>query len=118
AFTTDLGADGGTVTYELGIKNAGDDSGLDDTLSGDNILLRLNVNGEVEGYLQNDTGTVAYVISVDENTGEVTLTQNRAVIHNDPTDPVESGASAATLAAADLVTLTATATDGDGDTAH
>jgi len=118
AFTTDLGADGGTVAYELGIKNAGDDSGLDDTLSGDNILLRLNVNGEVEGYLQNDTGTVAYVISVDENTGEVTLTQNRAVIHNDPTDPVESGASAATLAAADLVTLTATATDGDGDTAH
>ncbi|MER9640563.1 DUF5801 repeats-in-toxin domain-containing protein [Mesorhizobium sp. M0239] len=118
AFSTDLGADGGAVTYELDVKSAGVDSGLDDTLSGDNILLRLNASGEVEGYLANATGTVAFLISVDENTGEVTLTQNRSVIHNDPADPVESGASAAVLAAADLVTLTATATDGDGDTAE
>ncbi|MER9404122.1 DUF5801 domain-containing protein [Mesorhizobium caraganae] len=116
AFSTVLGADGGAVTYELGVKNAGVDSGVDDTLSGDSILLRVNVNGEVEGYLENDTATVAFLISVDENTGEVTLTQDRSVIHNDPADPVESGASAAVLAAADLVTLTATATDGDGDT--
>ncbi|MER9300484.1 DUF5801 domain-containing protein [Mesorhizobium sp. M0621] len=118
AFSTDLGADGGSVTYDLDVKSAGVDSGLDDTLSGDNILLRLNLNGEVEGYLANHTTTVAFLISVDENTGEVTLTQDRSVIHNDPTDPVESGASAAVLAAADLVTLTATATDGDGDTAE
>ncbi|WP_292191941.1 DUF5801 repeats-in-toxin domain-containing protein, partial [Mesorhizobium sp.] len=59
---------------------------------------------------------VAFLISVDENTGEVTLTQNRAIVHDDPADSVESGASAAVLAAADLVTLTATVTDGDGDT--
>ncbi|QOF74510.1 hypothetical protein IG197_29690 (plasmid) [Aminobacter sp. SR38] len=104
------------LTYALGVKSAGVDSGLDDTLSGDNILLRLNASGEVEGYLANDTSTVAFVISVDEQTGEVTLTQNRSVVHNDPTDPEESGASAAKLAAADLVTLTATATDDDGDT--
>ncbi|RWA76957.1 MAG: hypothetical protein EOQ28_04575 [Mesorhizobium sp.] len=115
-FTTDPGTDGDGVTYELGIKSANVDSGLDDTLSGDNILLRV-VNGQVEGYLENDTTTVAFVISVDENTGEVTLTQDRAIIHDDPTDPVESGVSAATLAAADLVTLKATITDGDGDTA-
>ncbi|AZO30489.1 DUF5801 repeats-in-toxin domain-containing protein [Mesorhizobium sp. M1B.F.Ca.ET.045.04.1.1] len=117
AFTTDAGTDGDAVTYELGIKSANVDSGLDDTLSGDNILLRVNASGQVEGYLENDTGTVAFLISVDENTGEVTLTQDRSVIHNDPTDPVESGLSAATLAAADLVTLKATITDGDGDTA-
>ncbi|TRC93283.1 hypothetical protein FJV76_11770 [Mesorhizobium sp. WSM4303] len=117
AFTTDLGADGGAVTYALDVQSAGVDSGLDDTLSGDNILLRVNLSGQVEGYLESDTATVAFLISVDENTGEVTLTQDRAVIHNDPTDPVESGASAAVLAAAGLVTLTATATDGDGDTA-
>ncbi|MER8465113.1 DUF5801 repeats-in-toxin domain-containing protein [Mesorhizobium sp. M1396] len=115
AFNTDLGADGGGVTYELDVKIAAADSGLDDTLSGDNILLRVNLNGQVEGYLENDTAKVAFLISVDENTGEVTLTQNRAIIHNDPADPVESGASAAVLAAADLVTLTAIATDGDGD---
>ncbi|MDX8447360.1 DUF5801 repeats-in-toxin domain-containing protein [Mesorhizobium captivum] len=116
AFTADPGTDGGAVTYELGVKSAGVDSGLDDTLSGDNILLRVNLSGQVEGYLENDIATVAFLISVNENTGEVTLTQDRAIIHDDPTDPVESGASAATLAA-DLVTLTATATDGDGDTA-
>ncbi|WP_439502020.1 DUF5801 repeats-in-toxin domain-containing protein [Aminobacter ciceronei] len=104
------------LTYALGVKSAGVDSGLDDTLSGDDILLRLNASGEVEGYLANATSTVAFVISVDENTGEVTLTQNRSVVHDDPADPEESGASAAKLAAADLVTLTATATDGDGDT--
>ncbi|KSV63921.1 hypothetical protein N183_35440 [Sinorhizobium sp. Sb3] len=103
------------VTYALGVKSAGIDSGLNDTVSGDNILLRLNASGEVEGYLENDTTTVAFLISVDA-AGEVTLTQNRSIVHNDPNDPVESGASAAALAAADLVTLTATATDGDGDT--
>ena len=37
-------------------------------------------------------------------------------MHDDPTDPVETGASAAALAGANLVTLTATITDGDGDT--
>ncbi|WP_210328948.1 DUF5801 repeats-in-toxin domain-containing protein, partial [Mesorhizobium amorphae] len=98
------------ITYALDVKSAGVDSGLDDTISGDNILLRLNASGEVEGYLENDTTTVAFLISVDANTGEVTLAQNRSVVHDDATDPVESGASAAALAAADLVTLTATAT--------
>ena len=48
-------------------------------------------------------------------TGDVTLDQVRAVVHDDPADPDEPGASAATLAA-NLVTLTATITDGDGDT--
>ena len=37
-------------------------------------------------------------------------------MHDDPTDPAETGASAAELAGANLVTLTATITDGDGDT--
>jgi hypothetical protein len=108
--------DADAVTYALNVKSDAVDSGLDDTLSGDNILLRLNASGEVEGYLENDTTTVAFLISVDANSGEVTLTQNRSIVHNDPADPEESGASAAALAAADLVTLTATATDGDGDT--
>ena len=42
--------------------------------------------------------------------------QDRAITHNDPADPIETGASAATLAAG-LVVLTATVTDGDLDTA-
>ncbi|CAN7385409.1 DUF5801 repeats-in-toxin domain-containing protein [Mesorhizobium sp. LjNodule214] len=108
--------DADAITYALGVKSAGVDSGLDDTISGDNILLRLNASGEVEGYLENATTTIAFLISVDANTGAVTLAQNRSIVHDNATDPVESGGSAAALAAADLVTLTATATDGDGDT--
>jgi Domain of unknown function (DUF5801) len=105
--------DAGAFTYALGVKSAGVDSGLDDTLTGDNILLRLN-GTVVEGYLANATSVLAFTIAVDAS-GNVTQTQLRSVVHNDPADSVESGASAATLAA-DLVTLTATAKDGDSDT--
>ena len=42
------------------------------------------------GYLENDTTVVAFEISVDANTGSVTLTQSRAVVHDDATDPVEA----------------------------
>jgi len=135
-FDTDFGKDGfkdaddddaedaDAVTYALGVKDVnGVDSGLVDTLTGNSIFLYLD-GAVVNGRVGNDNGTanaaglVAFSISVDADTGEVTLEQDRAVVHDDPDDPVESGASAATLAAADLVTLTATATDGDGDTAE
>jgi hypothetical protein len=109
--------DGNAIKYVLGVKSAGVDSGLDDTLSGDNILLRYNATDQVvEGYLANATATLAFTVGVDADSGAVTLTQLRAVEHNDSADPQEIGASAATLAAADLITLTATITDGDGDT--
>ena len=52
----------------------------------------------------------------DADTGEVTLTQSRSVVHDDVFDPEETGAAAATLASAGLITLTATITDGDLDT--
>lgn len=117
-FTADYGNDGqadsDALAYALGIKSDGVDSGLTDTLTGDAIKLTV-VNGEVVGYLSGDPATVAFVISVDAD-GTVTLDQQRAVVHNDPDDAEESGASAAGFAAADLVTLTATVTDGDGDT--
>src|SRR5262249_23218222 len=63
----------------------------------------------------NHTSTLAFTVSVAAS-GQVTQAQQRAIVHDDPADPVESGASAAKLAAADLITLTATAKDGDGDT--
>jgi len=50
-----------------------------------------------------------------DSDGNVTLVQNRSVVHDDPDDHDESS-SPATLAAASLITLTATVTDGDGDT--
>ena len=115
--------DADAISYALGVSASGGvDSGLRDTLSGDKIFLFLE-SGAVVGRvgtdadLANAAGAVAFTIAVVANTGNVSLTQSRSIVHNDPLDPVESGASAAGLAAANLVTLTATITDGDGDTA-
>ena len=58
------------------------------------------------------TGDTVFVISVNADTGVVTLDQQRAVIHSPDTGPDQ----AVTLAD-DVITLTATATDGDTDTA-
>ena len=85
-----------------------------DTLSGDSILLRKVSDSLIEGYLESTPATVAFTVAVDA-AGEVTQTQLRSVVHDDPTDPEEE-TSPATLAAG-LISLTATATDGDGDTA-
>ncbi|AGI24978.1 hypothetical protein H681_15550 [Pseudomonas sp. ATCC 13867] len=134
-FTSNFGTDGfkdtdhdhiqdaDAITYSLGVSaDNGVDSGLVDTLSGDKIYLFLE-NGSVVGRVgtaagqADPTGDIALTIAVDSNTGAVTLTQNNSVVHDDPQDPAETGTSAAGLAAANLVTLTATITDGDGDTA-
>ena len=48
--------------------------------TGDNILLRLNGSGVVEGYLSAHTTDVAFTVAVDA-TGEVTLTHMRAIKH-------------------------------------
>src|SRR6185503_17198929 len=61
------------------------------------------------------TGGTVFTITLNAATGEVTLDQVRAVVHDDPADPDESS-SPAQLSAASLVTLTATIIDGDGDT--
>lgn len=123
-FDVDFGTDGGkdsdndgtvdddAVTYALGV--GGTDSGLVDTLTGEDVVLSmdgLDVVGTVAG------GTLeVFRISVDALTGEVTLDQSRAVVHDDPEDH-EEDTSPAMLASADLIKLTATATDDDGDTA-
>ncbi|WP_113152805.1 DUF5801 repeats-in-toxin domain-containing protein [Nitratireductor sp. OM-1] len=124
-FTHDFGADGfkdtddnddadaDAISYALSLNN-GTDSGLVDTLSGDAILLRVDGNGDIEGYLATDTNTVAFKIDINPDTGDVTLTQNRSVVHDDVNDPVETGTSAAKLPS-NVITLTATVTDGDGD---
>ncbi|KQW79212.1 hypothetical protein ASC89_13030 [Devosia sp. Root413D1] len=119
-FTTAFGNDGpkdtddndipdaDAITYELGI-NAGA-SGLTDTLTGDPVVLSMD-GAVVVGMVGTEE---VFRITVDADTGEVTLDQSRAVVHDDPDDDEESG-SPAQLAAANLVTLTATAHDGDGD---
>ncbi|MHC5352513.1 DUF5801 repeats-in-toxin domain-containing protein, partial [Metapseudomonas furukawaii] len=99
----------------------GVDSGLLDSLTGNRIYLFLQggaVVGRVgtAGGLADAGGAQSFMISVVASSGLVSLSQSRSIIHDDPLDPFETGASAAGLAAS-LVTLTATITDGDGDTA-
>ena len=127
-FTSDFGNDGpkdtddndvaddDAISYELSLKDGpGTDSGLVDVLSGDKILLRVNGDGDIEGYLENDDTEVAFLIDLDAN-GDISLVQNRAITHDNASDPVETGNEAEDMAA-DLIVLTATITDGDGDTA-
>ncbi|WP_336957775.1 beta strand repeat-containing protein [Sphingobium aquiterrae] len=115
-FTPDYRADGPSATtpiaYTLDVKAAGIASGLFDTATGSAILLRVN-GAVVEGYLQSQPATLAFTLSVDAG-GTVTLDQLRAVIHTPDSGPDQP----AFLAGADLITLTATVTDVDGDTAH
>jgi hypothetical protein len=109
-FTSAFGADGaGTLTYALGVVAGG--SGLTDTATGEAVNLSLN-GAVVEGRTAT-TNLLVFTVSVAAN-GDVTLDQQRAVVHPDPTNPDDS----TSLSADNLVTLTATITDKDGDSAH
>ncbi|MGF6222263.1 DUF5801 repeats-in-toxin domain-containing protein [Pseudomonas sp. YL-218 TE3947] len=109
-FSSAFGADGaGTLTYALGVT-AGP-SGLTDTATGEAVNLSLN-GGVVEGRTAT-TNLLVFTVSVAAN-GDVTLDQLRAVVHPDATDPDD----ATSLSSDDLVTLTATITDKDGDSAQ
>ncbi len=119
-FSTEFGADGAAaadaIVYSLSINGGdGEDSGLDDALTGQNILLRLN-GDTVEGYLE-ASGEVAFTLALNSATGSIVQTQLRAIEHDDPSDPEETEASdAAETISSGLINLTATVTDGDDDT--
>ena len=128
AFTAAFGADGpldanhdgvadaGAVTFALGISASGADSGLVDTLSGNHVFLFLE-GGHVVGREGTTAGTAVagpIVFDLSVSGSNVTLDQQRAVVHPNATNPDDSK----TLSAANLVTLTATVTDGDLDTSQ
>ena len=111
-FTSSFGADGaGTVTYALAISAPGANSGLVDVATGQNIVLVLNA-GVVEGHVGNAAGALAFTVSINA-AGDVTLDQIRAVAHPDANNPNDS----VTLGADNLVSVIATVTDKDGDSA-
>jgi hypothetical protein len=118
--TSDFGTDGaGNVAsaYALNVSSAGVDSGLDDTATGNSVLLFKEgsqiVGREGTNAADAETGDIVFIVSVSA-AGVVTLDQKRAVVHPNVNDPNDSK----TLAAADLITLTRTdtITDKDGDT--
>ncbi|MFL6745950.1 MAG: DUF5801 repeats-in-toxin domain-containing protein [Sphingomicrobium sp.] len=114
-FNVSFGADGpaaaNSLTYTLGVSAPGADSGLIDVATGQHVLLSVNGSGVVEGRTAVG-GLLVFTVSVD-GSGNVTLDQIRAVAHPDTASPDDS----VSLGAANLVTLTASATDHDGDSA-
>ncbi len=125
------------IQYALGVKNNGTNvaSGLYDTLTGLQIVLNKETDavlGDVVVGRAGAAGAVVFTISVDADTGDVSLEQVRAIVHDDINDHDEANddgtaanddaalddAAIQQTLAADLVTLTATITDGDGDTAQ
>jgi hypothetical protein len=116
--TTDGGADQldpTATTFALALGSGdGTDSGLDDTATGQNIVL-VRVNDHlVEGRVGSAAGALALSVAITDS-GNVTLTQYRSVEHNDAADHDETGGSAVTFSAGAL-TATATVADNDNDT--
>ncbi|WOE87096.1 DUF5801 repeats-in-toxin domain-containing protein [Aeromonas veronii] len=109
-FTSSFGADGaGTLVYSLNVSAAGADSGLNDTATGQDILLYLE-SGSVVGRVGGSSGSVAFTLSVNSS-GEVTLDQERAIAHTPNSGPDQESS----LLSANLVQLVGTITDKDGD---
>jgi hypothetical protein len=128
-FTPNFGADGaGSVGgYTLGVKSANIDSGLIDSLSAQSILLSVASSNDAGGnFVTGDVigkttgGDLVFDVHVD-STGHVTFTEFRAV-HETTADTqstqgtVADSSEASATMSADLITLSATATDKDGDT--
>ena len=110
-FDIDFGADGeGSVVYSLSLSSQGVDSGLD-TTDGTDIFLYNNGDGTVEGRVGGEFGVVAFAVWVDGD-GNVNLDQILSLYHPDDMDPDDQ------VDIADgVLSLTATVTDGDNDTA-
>lgn len=112
-FTTpDYGADAsGTLSYILGVKSANADSGLDDTLTGQNVVLSYDSATNTVYGKTATSGLEVFKITVDSS-GHVTLDQSRAVVHGDTGSVDENSSSIAS----DLITLTAKVVDSEGAT--
>ncbi len=108
ASTLDFGADGqGSVLYQLGV--AAGPSGLIDSLTGEAVALSI-----LDGVIYGRTTThEVFRITVAAN-GVVTFDQSRAIIHSPDTGPDQTRF----LGGANLITMTAIVTDGDGDIAN
>src|SRR5699024_2279106 len=82
--------------------------------TGEPIKLELEADGTVKGVVDGGSadGETIFTVTVDSD-GKVTLTQARAMHHDDP-DKV--GADDVLTLPADSIKLTVTVTDKDGDT--
>ncbi|MES5488210.1 DUF5801 repeats-in-toxin domain-containing protein, partial [Bradyrhizobium sp. INPA03-11B] len=116
AFTIVPGADGGTTAYALSIAANGTATNLIDSASGLGVVLDQSGN-TISGYVTGHEGQAAWLVftlTVNTATGDVTLTQDRAVHELTGSSPDTHEGISLT---GGLVTLTATVTDNDGDSA-
>ncbi|MGE3318411.1 MAG: DUF5801 repeats-in-toxin domain-containing protein, partial [Candidatus Berkiella sp.] len=109
AFTIIPGADlAQSIVYKLGISAPDADTGLVDTITNEAVTLSISGN-DVIGSSQ--TGGQVFKIEVDVSSGEVTVTQYRAVVHPDSDNPND-----VVSLASNLISLSVTVTDNDQDT--
>jgi hypothetical protein len=112
--SADYGTDGPGSTaasvYSLSLSSSGVASGLIDTAS--NTAVSLYADGaDVVG--KNAAGDIVLRISIDSVSGDVSLTQYRALVHANGNDPDESASPLSIVAGA--VAAVRTVTDGDDD---
>lgn len=113
--TEDYGVDGPGSTasvYSLELSSPGIDSGLVDTIDQSGVSLVMD-GADVIG--TNSKGEIVLRISIDSTSGDVTLTQYRALVHSDETDSDEPDSPLSI--AANAVAAVRTVTDGDDDSA-
>ena len=113
AFGADGPASSHATVYSLSLLvTDGANSNLTDTLTGDTVTLHVISATEIQGW--NDGSEVVFDLKIDSSTGNTTLTQYRAVMHDTPTDGDTS--EPATLGS-DLIGVKVAVMDWDGDTA-
>jgi hypothetical protein len=114
AYGSDGAKASGSDLYSFRIASELVDSGIDDTLTGANILLHKVDDQTIEGRLQGGT-TVAFVMTINATSGDVSVDLKRALEHDDPDDFDESGTSSLSIDASKLFAVR-TLTDKDLDT--
>ncbi|WGR92987.1 DUF5801 domain-containing protein [Bradyrhizobium sp. ISRA435] len=112
-FTIDVPGGQKSLTFALSISSQGVDSGLIDSRTGNHVFLFLE-NGQVVGREGGQSGLANFTISVDA-AGNITLTDLRSM--HEGTGEVGSDINEGTHLPAGLVTLTATVTDNNNNTA-
>ncbi|MCG7507752.1 DUF5801 repeats-in-toxin domain-containing protein, partial [Mesorhizobium retamae] len=100
AFSLEIAAGGHTGLYLTGQSGSA------------NEILLVDNGGVIEGRVGGAGGTLAFTVSIDASTGNVTLTQYQSLNHPDPTNSDE-----ALFLASGVLKAVYTVTDGDKDVA-
>ncbi|RDI58612.1 DUF5801 repeats-in-toxin domain-containing protein [Microvirga subterranea] len=112
-FSVDFGSDGPGTIKEYSLSVTASQTNLEAKLTKDGAVETIYLfekDGTIEGRVGGAAGTVAFVLSVDSATGEVTLDQKIALYHNPSVD-----ADDVETMTAGLIGLTLKVTDGDKD---